>query len=145
MGVDGYIVHNHFVYKSTSPHTLTYTVLLIVFAYVFYQKIWPTVRRLMACGLRVAVNITYIKHLTSCVHAYLLQVFRCIIIHHRQHRQRRRDLTQPTARFRNRIRRISGRRRKKLISEIRYWVPPAPSPLAETASASQCQTTTKFS
>lgn len=134
MGLNGYIVHNNFVYRSTSPHTLMYTIFLIVFAYVFYQKIWPTMRRLTACGLRVAVNILFIQHLSRCVCAYSLQVYRCVT-----GGDRRVTRPRPTARFKERNRRVSGSHRSRVISQVRYWVPPAPSPLISTTTLDQLQ------
>ena len=133
MGLNGYIVHNNFVYKSTSPHTLMYTVFLVVFAYIFYQKIWPTLRRLTACGLRVAVNIQVIyKMICSCVYVYVLQGYRYITGWTDSRRVLRPRLT---TRFRQRNRRVSGRHRSRVISHVRDWVPPAPSPLITTTAA----------
>lgn len=120
MGFDGYLVHNNFVYKSTSPNVLTYTILIAVFAYIFYQKLWPTVRRMAACGLRVAVNIikTFIYQ-----HPSLLQVY------HR-HTGRVKKSVRPITRFRARCRAVSKKRRAIFVKHVRLWHAPAVSPLA---------------
>lgn len=133
MGLDGYLVHNNFVYKTTSPNILTYSVLILVFAYIFYQMIWPSVRRMAMCGLRVAVNIikTYIYQ-----HPSLLQVY------HR-HTGAVRKSVRPVSRFKARYRRLDNKHRASVIISIRKWAPPSPSPLTAIASCSSFEISNK--
>lgn len=127
MGLNGYIVHNNFVYKSTNQHSLTYTFFLIVLAYVLYQKVWPTARRLIACGLRVAVNIHLLSkcYARSCFQAYKkIREFIC------KPPPRRYKVPSLIARFRLRYRQLRGQRRKAKVINIQKWSPPVQSPLA---------------
>lgn len=114
----GYIIYNNFVYKSTSPQVITYTIALLVIAYVVYQKIWPLVRRIIACGLKVAVNIH------SLLKAYLLQAYLTLC----GYRIGRRPLI---LRFEARTRRVSSKSRTDKLTRIREWQP-LTSPLVES-------------
>lgn len=51
-----YVVHNNFVYKSSSPVSLPYALVLIAAACVFYYKLWPTVKGMMKEGLSTTVS-----------------------------------------------------------------------------------------
>lgn len=116
MGLNGYMVHNNFVYKSTSPNILTYSIILLVIVYIIYLKIWPLFRRLTTCALRVAVNMlkTYAYH-----HPSLLQVYRRYNVVN----------DQPSARFKARYKRVSAKDRAAVLTSIREWEPPTISPL----------------
>lgn len=119
MGFEGYMVHNNFVYKSTSPNILTYTILLLVFSYVFYQKLWPYLRTMMACGLRVAVNI-----FKSFVygHPCLLQVY---LLHTGRVGQSVAHIDRFIARYRG----LSSHTRTVRVRQVQQWKPPSTSPL----------------
>lgn len=128
MGLNGYIVHNNFVYKSSSPQILTYTIILLVLAYVFYAKIWPTIRRLLMCFLRTAVNELLIQydHENEC----LLQAY--VIVNSLRVWRKRSPLV---TRFRKRLKQTLNRRlRARKLLQIRNWHP-EPSPLLKSPAA----------